>query len=277
MPLPDNPTIYDILTSLGAYGEGGSEDLVRYFQNLLVESDYIDTELKYTGYERYIAERDEPDSQSDLYFPSWKGTEGDYDYMSALPENIADMDREDLEQLIDETFKEGAAIDFGGEDWKTKQIRNPEQDTDYWEYGDRMEDFDEPLTYDKYKDPKLINTSNILEGLLGIIGKDAGILPKIKSMAEKFNIPQKFSNIEKVGKRASSLASQAFMPEEILRRYKGLQGQGLSPEEDILAETDYLTSIGKGQRITGRKVKSIYDELSERIFGGIKDWQSNLG
>ena len=247
-PLPDEPTIYDILHSLNQYEEGGSSDLANYAYKLLQTSGVPGTDIGYTvDYQRpRFRKWRQSDEQRTYKFDPFK---------EGIPENVQDMSEEEMLEYIQSMVTPEKIL----ESIQT-QIEHPET-------GD---------VKNKYSNVRTIGDfTQFVDPITSIIGKE-GILERLLGIKSKFNLTDKLGDVERQSERGTQLARQSYMPGEILRRYKGLQGTGLSPEEDILAESEYLSSVGKAERMRGRRTKSIYEKLSDKIFGGIGDWQSSL-
>lgn len=267
-PLPDEPTIYDILHSLNQYEEGGSSDLANYAYKLLQTSGATEDDIGY--YVDRLSLNPSYGISSGQQFETWKNSGGQRTYefdpfKEGIPENVQDMSEEEMLEYVKSMATEEDIL----ESIQT-QIKDPS-------YSAQWDDPSEQYK-DVYRNLRISGTEDFtkfVDPITSIIGKE-GILERLLGIESKFNLTGKLGGVEKQAERGTQLARQSYIPGEILRRYKGLQGTGLSPEEDILAESEYLSSTDKAARMRGRRTKSIYEKLSDKIFGGISDWQSGL-
>ena len=264
MPLPQEPTIYELLSSLNQLDEGGKRDLGNYLYDILETGGATEEDLEYFVDRTSVGNPSKTDDWN-----LWKNSGGrrtyEFDpFKEGLPENIQDMSEEEMTEYVQgltspEEILE--SIQF--------QIENP------W-YNSYQDDPSEKYrnAYSNLRMAGDTDWEKFTNPLMEIFGGE-GIINRLVDVQSDFNLSGKVKGLEKESSKGTQLAHMGFNPGELLRRYKTLQGGG-SAEEDILAESEYLSNLGKAERMKGRKAKSIYDELSGKMFGAIGDWTSGL-
>ena len=267
MPLPQEPTIYELLSNLNQLDEGGRGDLGNYLYDLLESGGATEEDLE------YFVDRISPNLNYDVSggskWNTWLKSGGrrtyEFDpFKGGLPENIQDMSEEEMTEYVQGLTSPEEILES-----IQYQIENP--------WYNMAQDEPEEKYKNAYSNLRLAGDTDwekFTNPLMEIFGGE-GIINRLVDVQSDFNLSGKVKGLEKESRKGTQLAHMGFNPGELLRRYKTLQGGG-SAEEDILAESEYLSNLGKAERMKGRKAKSIYDELSGKMFGAIGDWTSGL-
>jgi len=263
MPLPKEPTIYELLSSLNQLDEGGRGDLGNYLYDILETGGATEKDLEYFVDRTSVGNPSQTDDWN-----LWKNSGGrrtyEFDpFEEGIPENFENMSEGEMLQYVKGLTSPGQIL--GSIQY---QIENP------W-YNSYQDDPSEEYrnAYSNLRMAGDTDWEKFTNPLMDIFGGE-GIINRLSELQSDFNLSGQIEGLEKESKRGTQLAHMGFNPMEIFRRYKTLQGEG-SAEEDILAESEYLAQIGKAERMKGRKAKSIYDELSGKMFGAIGDWTSD--